>query len=1156
MPEDILPSGTTSVEHEGRTYLSNKAYSEKHGLDITETRYACQRKGLISIRRKVTEHLGLVATRIFVLDLPPIEHPQWAKYKAISDRYYKAATGKDSKSYIDFDKLAPIYLERFDEARKSIDVTRFRQKDIGTMLEVDVRTLTKWTEIGIAGYGKLPRVEIPEDKFKIYDSKEGKYVTSMGAGRTPFYYETKDIRRWLKKELADPNASFKTIDDVVSRSNIDDIIAEAGYYVYEQAKTYPMSYDGFMKWLKANILIHDKKTRKKVNFIPNGKQRELFENAFKLNSDGTFKYRRICISWPRGEGKCELKGNKAVMFDGTFKKVEDVVVGDMLMGDDSTPRKVLSVTSGVGEMFEVVPMRGKPFIVNKHHILSLKRRRSRHAKRGKPFIDNHAGAIVDISVEDYIKTNKWFKEMHLLYKVPVEWGAKTVNIDPYFIGLWLGDGHTRTLSITTADNEIVEYIKEFSAQYGVVPRVQTIPNNKAVSLHIANGNSSMLRDAMRGYNLFNNKHIPLDYKANTREIRLQVLAGLVDTDGYRNRNSIEITQKSEVLANDIAFLARSLGFHAEVVKCIKTIKSINFSGAYYRIGISGDCSIIPTKLQRKKCRKRSDFKDILVTGIREIRSVGIDEYYGFMLDGNSRYLMEDFTVTHNSIVTVLLFLFRFFNLPNEEIFLVANSEKQTAHLLYNEAKKLIQWSPSLISTPGLEIKEKGIFLMGGKKEVVSKIEIMSVESGTRSNATCFAFSEIYKMSDEGGFAEIVGSIRFVPNAWIIIESTVAVKGHVFQRLYESFIEGKDPLLYFSHYADEHHSPTYSADELKSFETIFLPGDFNRFFRNRWEDAATGLFDEHCIFEMGVIGYGSKLGPSPEMTEAIARYVDLRRTFNNLDGAIDISHIKNEMLNIRSMFKTVDDYISIPVTSNMLDRIMNEFNCEFIIGIGIDRAKAMNKRSDRTAMVTTAKAILDETHWVAFVLDIFLPEGGVNDDESLKDRILRNTTEFGFISRIHIEEYQGKDLYSWCIANGYDAELVPQSYKRQESMFTTLYRQIANGLYKCPTVPFWTDDNDRVYDYAPPSGMDDIFRVELEAFEHIPARDNQKTGRFGSCYKYGATGRRKKKGEPKDDVVYAAGHSIDAANAGDIQASASNVSFGNADFNMDTIGAWA
>lgn len=95
------------------------------------------------------------------------------------------------------------------------------------------------------------------------------------------------------------------------------------------------------------------------------------------------------------------------------------------------------------------------------------------------------------------------------------------------------------------------------------------------------------------------------------------------------------------------FLTRSLGLACYKNKVKKCIKSLNFIGDYFRMSISGNTNEIPTIVERKKASLRCHKKDVLVTGIK-VQAIGIDEYFGFEIDGNRRFLLSDFTVTHNT----------------------------------------------------------------------------------------------------------------------------------------------------------------------------------------------------------------------------------------------------------------------------------------------------------------------------------------------------------------------------------------------------------------------------------------------------------------------------------------------------------------------------
>ena len=140
------------------------------------------------------------------------------------------------------------------------------------------------------------------------------------------------------------------------------------------------------------------------------------------------------------------------------------------------------------------------------------------------------------------------------------------------------------------------------------------------------------------------KYIPLIYKTSSRQQRLELLAGLIDTDGsvVSGGKSIEYTSKSKHLIEDFEFICRSLGFGVSVAE--KKIKGVS----YYRAHIHGDYRCIPTRIERKRVtRKRIKNRDVLVSGF-SVDPIGSGEYFGFCLDGDHLYLLKDFTVTHNT----------------------------------------------------------------------------------------------------------------------------------------------------------------------------------------------------------------------------------------------------------------------------------------------------------------------------------------------------------------------------------------------------------------------------------------------------------------------------------------------------------------------------
>jgi MoxR-like ATPase len=347
-----------------------------------------------------------------------------------------------------------------------------------------------------------------------------------------------------------------------------------------------------------------------------------------------------------GTGKCLAKGTPVLMFDGSIKNVEDVKVGDLLMGPDSKSRKVISLGHGFDEMYDVSPVKGESYVVNSEHILSLKI---------TPKYKGEQRKIVNISVKDYLNSNKTFKHRAKTYRVGVDFDKKKVPLDSYFLGVWLGDGISRHPEVCNTDDAIIKYCAKVASDYRlrfVEKKYKNKCPNYALSTN--KGSSNSILNKLRSLNILMNKHVPNIYKFNTREVRLQVLAGMMDTDGHFTCNGYDCVLKNKRLAEDLVFIARSLGFAAYIKPCEKTCVNNGVKGQYYRFFISGDTSIIPVKIKRKKASKRKQKKDVLVSGIK-VTSVGKGEYFGFEISGPDRlFLLGDFTVTHNTVLCKLL----------------------------------------------------------------------------------------------------------------------------------------------------------------------------------------------------------------------------------------------------------------------------------------------------------------------------------------------------------------------------------------------------------------------------------------------------------------------------------------------------------------------
>ena len=133
-----------------------------------------------------------------------------------------------------------------------------------------------------------------------------------------------------------------------------------------------------------------------------------------------------------GQGKCHGINTPIIMFDGKIKMIQDIEIGDKIMGDDSTSRDVLSLARGKEMMYDIIQSNGDKYTVNESHILSLKCTESFYK-----YIKNE---IYDISLLEYIDLSKKFIDRTIPlkgYKRHIDFETKELYIEPYSMGYWL-----------------------------------------------------------------------------------------------------------------------------------------------------------------------------------------------------------------------------------------------------------------------------------------------------------------------------------------------------------------------------------------------------------------------------------------------------------------------------------------------------------------------------------------------------------------------------------------------------------------------------------------------------------------------------------------------------------------------------------------------
>ena len=148
-------------------------------------------------------------------------------------------------------------------------------------------------------------------------------------------------------------------------------------------------------------------------------------------------------------------------------------------------------------------------------------------------------------------------------------------------------------------------------------------------------------------------NFPAAYVRAPRDQRLLFLAGLLDSDGNLDGQRFHFTQKRYDWARDVWWMARSLGFGASIrlrKSGIKRLDGYTFSGEYWRVSISGDLSLIPTIIERKRATVHTRLRhwNPLTNGF-DIQPIGTGDAHEIEVDTDGNFLLGDFTIIKSAL---------------------------------------------------------------------------------------------------------------------------------------------------------------------------------------------------------------------------------------------------------------------------------------------------------------------------------------------------------------------------------------------------------------------------------------------------------------------------------------------------------------------------
>lgn len=369
---------------------------------------------------------------------------------------------------------------------------------------------------------------------------------------------------------------------------------------------------------------------------------------------------------PYEEGWCFAKGTKVIMADGSLKNIEDINIFDEVLDSCGNKQSVTNLFRGESEMYEIVPSIGSNNqTVTADHLVRYIYRTSDGKEELR--LDKAKDLIVKFKSNPYYSSRCYLERAENIDN----WNSEVI-LDPYILGLWLGDGTTGQPEFESMDPEVIEYLCNYADSHDLKITTRYNRNSKSNTYYLSSinnfkkgqCNNNPLIDQLKTLQIYNNKDIPDKYIYTSKENRLKLLAGLIDTDGsvYKGKGNhkgyIEFTQceKRKSIIDKFVFIARSLGFKVSIkkieAKTIKIHKNKNHSVTqpYYRVRILDGTFEIPTLIKRKQYKfssKRCVNKNYTHFSISY---KDVEQYYGIAVSGkNHEFLLDDFTIVHNCI---------------------------------------------------------------------------------------------------------------------------------------------------------------------------------------------------------------------------------------------------------------------------------------------------------------------------------------------------------------------------------------------------------------------------------------------------------------------------------------------------------------------------
>jgi len=384
-------------------------------------------------------------------------------------------------------------------------------------------------------------------------------------------------------------------------------------------------------------------------------------------------------------GKCQKGSDKVLMENGEWKEIQNIKIGEKIISPqkDGSSRicKIINTHNRFEEnVYDVVEKnRDKKLLYTcaGNHTIPIIRTYSERTSKDDSTPRKRERKLFEYDAEHISKLDNSKSKICSFTSTAVEYNKKDAIINPYCLGAWLGDGHFRSirvqkknwkgmqrkgkrfshngnhlqqgLGITTMDSEIInEFYRNYSDDN---IKKTTKPNNKASTyrLSVIGKFAKQLTKLRLNGKGSGDKFIPKECLLSSINYRKNLLAGLIDTDGFvqKKTGATYYVTKSKRLAEDIKTLVFSLGGYCKINIITKKCQN-GFVGNYFELSLQFQDYDIPLRLERKSIRfseRKYSPRNIAIECIK----TNPQQVYGIEIEGDSKwYVTNDWMVTHNS----------------------------------------------------------------------------------------------------------------------------------------------------------------------------------------------------------------------------------------------------------------------------------------------------------------------------------------------------------------------------------------------------------------------------------------------------------------------------------------------------------------------------